>query len=72
MCIFRSEEHVDRWCRQWNRKRGGTMTLDQQWRLARAWHGDDRRAPEWRRKSVEEAEKVFAEVGLREDFWRLS
>ncbi len=48
------------------------MTLDQQWQLARAWHGDDRRAPEWRRKSVEEAEKVFAEVGLREDFWRLS
>jgi hypothetical protein len=71
MLLFRSEEHVDRWCRQHNCARDGTMTLDQQWRLARAWHGDDRRAPEWRRKSVEEAEEVFAAVGLVGDFWRL-
>ena len=71
MCIFRSEEHIDRWCRASNRPRGGTMTVPQQWQLARAWHGADRRDPHWRRKTLEEAEAVFAEIGLHGEFWRL-
>jgi hypothetical protein len=71
MSIFRSEEHVDRWCGERRRERGGTMTVPQQWQLARAWHGEDRRSPQWRRKTVEEAERLFAEIGLTGDFWRL-
>jgi hypothetical protein len=71
MCIFRSEEHIDRWCRQRHRDRGGTMTVPQQWQVARAWHSDDRRLPQWRRKTLEEAEAVFASLGLTGDFWRL-
>ena len=71
MCIFRSEEHIDRWCRNRNRPRGGTMTVPQQWQLARVWHGEDRRAPQWRRKTVDEAERAFADLGLTGDFWRL-
>ncbi len=71
MLLFRSEEHVDRWCRQWNMPKGELLTLDRAWRLAQAWYGADRRSSDWRRYTVEESEKLFAELGLTSDFWRL-
>jgi hypothetical protein len=27
MLLFRSEEHIDEWCRQWGRERGEAFTL---------------------------------------------
>jgi len=71
MLYFRSEEHIDRWCGVWRMERGGVMTLEQGWRLAFAWYGPDRRAPEWRRKTVDEVEQVFGEIGLISPFWSL-
>jgi hypothetical protein len=71
MLLFRSEEHVDRWCAQWNRPRGGILTLQQGWKLAKEWYGD-RLSSNWRPKTVSEAEAVFARIGLLGDFWRLS
>jgi hypothetical protein len=40
------------------------------WRLADAWY-KDRLSPDWRRKTAEEAEAVFAEIGLVGPFWQL-
>jgi len=71
MLLFRSEQHVDRWCAQWNRKRGGTLSLFQGWRLAQAWYGD-RLSPDWRPKTKKEAQNAFAEIGLKGPFWKLS
>ena len=71
MLLFRSEEHVDNWCRQWSIERGAILSLEQGWRLAQAWYGPDRRQPEWHRKSVDEAEAVFRELGLLSSFWSL-
>ena len=71
MLLFRSEEHVDRWCAQWKMPRGGLLTLDQAWRLAQAWYGPDRRDPNWRRKTVDEAEALLAQLGLTGAFWNL-
>lgn len=71
MLLFRDEEHIDRWCRQWQLPRGATLTLETGWRLAQAWHGPDRRDPRWRRRTVEETEALFASLGLVGDFWRL-
>ena len=71
MLLFRSEEHIDRWCESWRLPRGGTMALDTGWKLARAWYGSDRRDATWRRRSVDEAEALFADLGLTGDFWRL-
>ena len=68
MLFFRSEEHVDRWCTQWNLDKGGLLSPDQAWRLAQAWYGADRRESAWRRKTVEETEALFAELGLTSDF----
>ena len=71
MLAFRSEGHVDRWCRARGIERGAVFTLEQAWGLARAWYAD-RLSPDWRRRSAEEAEAIFAELGLGGDFWRLS
>jgi hypothetical protein len=71
MLLFRSEEHIDAWCEQWQQPRGGTLSLDQAWRLAKAWYGPDRRELDWRRRTVEEAEALFAELDMTAPFWSL-
>jgi hypothetical protein len=70
MLLFRSEEHVRRWYRDRGGVTGSTLSLEQQWELARLWYAD-RLSPQWRRRTPEEAEGVFGEVGLEGDFWRL-
>ena len=70
MLAFRSEEHVERWCRSKGLARGALLTPEQQWRLADAWYAD-RLAPHWRRRTPQEAGAVFAGIGLTGDFWRL-
>lgn len=70
MLLFRSEEHVRRWYEKQGMRTGATLTLEQQWELARLWYAD-RMSPEWRRRNPEEAEAALARVGLTGDFWRL-
>jgi hypothetical protein len=70
MLAFRSEAHVERWREGLGLPRGALLTPEQQWRLAEAWYGN-RLAPDWRRRTPEEAEALFAEVGLAGEFWRL-
>jgi Alkylmercury lyase len=71
MLAFRSEEHVERWCRtRWIRP-GASFSLEQAWQLAQAWYAD-KLSPDWRRATPEEAEGRFAEIGLTGDFWRLT
>ena len=69
MLLFRSEEHIDRWCAS-EVARGGTMSPEQCWRLAQAWYAD-KVSPDWRRKSLEEAEAILAGIGLTGPFWSL-
>lgn len=70
MLLFRSDDHARRWREQHGLSRARTISLDQAWRLARAWY-ERKLEPDWRRHTVEEAEAVFAELGLTGDFWRL-
>jgi hypothetical protein len=70
MLLFRSERHVDRWCRQWNRKRGGVFSVALGWDLAREWYGD-RLSPAWQPRSVDQAQALFTRLGLRGPFWQL-
>ncbi len=70
MLIFRSEEHIDNWCSFRGLPRGGTMSPEQCWRLALAWYGD-KLSPDWRRKTIDEAEGALAGAGLGGPFWRL-
>jgi hypothetical protein len=70
MLLFRSEEHVARWCRTWKIPRGATLTLHQGWRLVKAWYSD-RLSPGWQPFSPQQAQAALNKVGLRSSFWRL-
>lgn len=70
MLLFRSKEHVAAWYERRGRPTGAFLTLEQQWELARLWYAD-RMSVEWRRRTPEEAEAIFAGLGLRGPFWRL-
>jgi hypothetical protein len=56
----------------WGQPRGGTLTLAQGWELAQAWYGKDRRDDDWRRKTLDEAQGVFEEIGMVGPFWSLT
>jgi hypothetical protein len=66
MLLFRSEEHVARS----GKPAGAFLTPEQMWRIADTWY-HDRADSAWRRRSAEEAEALFASVGLTGEFWRL-
>jgi hypothetical protein len=70
MLLFRSEEHVDRWCRDSNLPRGAILTMEQGWGLAKAWYCD-RLARDWKPKTEAETQGAFAELGLGGPFWNL-
>ena len=70
MLLFRSEEHARHWREQRGLGGASTLSLEAGWRLARAWYGH-KLQPDWRRHTLEEAEALFAELGLVGDFWRL-
>jgi hypothetical protein len=71
MLLFRSEEHVDRWCEARGIGRGYVLSLEQCRRLGRMWYAD-RLSPQWRRRTPDEAEAVFEELGLTGPFWTLT
>ena len=51
--------------------KGAILSLEQCWQLAQAFYGLDKRAPEWRRKTVDEIEALFTEMGFTSSFWHL-
>ena len=72
MLLFRSEEHVDNWCSQWNQPKGEIFSLAQGWGMAQAWYSQDRRESDWRRRTAAEAEAIFNSLGLTSPFWKLA
>ncbi len=68
MLLFRSEEHVDRWCRAHDVPRRPLVNLDQLWRLALAWY-ENRLTVDSRRPAPGEMVAIFASVGLEGPFW---
>ncbi|MDB4876628.1 MAG: hypothetical protein JWM41_3074 [Gemmatimonadetes bacterium] len=70
MLFFRSEEHLDAWLAANKKPRGYVLSLEQTWRLSKAWYVD-RREASWRPRAADEAQTVLDSVGLTDDFWRL-
>jgi len=69
MLLFRSEEHVDRWCAARGLGRGSLFTPAQMWTVAETWF-EHRLARDWRRFTVDEAQALFERAGLTGEFWR--
>jgi hypothetical protein len=67
MLLFRSEEHVDRWCRTWNQPRGEAFELERQWELSRRWYAH--RLERIRRQSSDEAQAILRDLGFTSAFW---
>lgn len=70
MLIFRSEDHVNRWCELHDLPPGQQLTVETAWRLAQAWYVNKAK-PEWRRHTLEETEALFRQLGLTDSFWAL-
>ena len=70
MLLFRSEEHVNRWCTAREIARGSQFTPEQMWTVAKPWF-ERRLARDWRRFTVDEAHALFARAGLTGEFWTL-
>ena len=70
MLLFRSEEQVTAWLAEKNLARGGMVTLEQMWALSKRWYGD-RLSPDFRGRSLDEAQAMLHEVGLTTPFWSL-
>lgn len=70
MLLFRSEEHVVRWRERARPPASTVLSIEQAAALADAWYRN-KLAPDWRRHTAEEAQTLFAELGLDAAFWRL-
>ncbi len=68
MLLFRSEEHVERWCERERLSRGAVFSPEIGWRLAHAWY-HHKMSPTWRRHTADEAEALLASLGLTGEFW---
>lgn len=68
MLLFRSEEHVNRWCADRALPRRPLISLQQLWHLALAWY-ENRLTAESRRPAASEMKVVFAGVGMEGPFW---
>ena len=71
MCLFRSEEHVDRWIADGPRKPGDVLPVRTVWELAKAWYSSDPRRADWKPRTRDENQRVLASVGLTGEFWEL-
>jgi hypothetical protein len=68
MLFFRSEEHIDRWCRSRQLPRRPLISMDQLWHLATTWY-ENRLTIESRRPAADEMIGIFADIGLKGPFW---
>jgi hypothetical protein len=50
--------------------RGATVPLEQLWRLAGPWYAN-RLDEQWRPRTVETIERLFADAGLTGEFWQV-
>jgi hypothetical protein len=70
MSLFKSEDHLAAWLKSVGVTRGAVLSLEQVWRLAKAWYKSDPRDPHWRPQTPSEQQGIVDGVGLRGAFWK--
>jgi len=69
MSLFRSEEALDNWCAAYGYPRGAIISLEQMWALSKLWYSP-RMQLDFHGWTLDDALRMFAEVGLTSDFWK--
>jgi hypothetical protein len=62
---------VERWRRERQVPRGAIVPLEQVWRLTKPWYAD-RLDYEWTPRTPAAMERLLANAGLTDDFWRVT
>ena len=70
MLLFRSEDEVSVWLAAKNLARGAVVSLEQIWALSKKWYGD-RLSPDFKGRSLDDAQAILTTVGLIDPFWSL-
>ena len=68
MLFFRSEEMVQAWCKEKGISMQPLVTIDQLWEMDSTWYSTRLKADS-RRPQPDEIRKIFAGIGLQDDFW---
>jgi len=68
MLFFRSEERAREWCTARSTPLRPLVTMHQLWGLALSWYST-RLDPGARRPQPDEMRRVFAGLGLTDEFW---
>jgi len=68
--FFTSAAEIDAWCVRHGRPRGAVLDIETGIKLAGLWFGDYA-SPGWRRKTPQQGEAIFRELGLDSTFWRM-
>ena len=68
MLFFRSEERVREWCSRAGHPLRPRVTIPQLWELSLAWYSS-RLNPDSRRPQPDEMRRIFARLGLTDEFW---
>jgi len=69
MLFFRSEEFLNEWLVAQKSQRGAILFIPQLWELSQRWY-EDRMSPEYHGRTIEQAQKIFKELGLTSEFWQ--
>lgn len=69
MLFFRSEETLNGWLASRQAERGAVLSVPQLWELSQRWY-QDRLAPEYHGRTMEQVQDIFKEVGLTSEFWQ--
>jgi hypothetical protein len=69
MLFFRSEEALSQWLVTQKSPRGTVLSIPQLWELSQRWY-QDRMSPEYRGRTIEQAQKILKELGLTSEFWQ--
>jgi hypothetical protein len=70
LLLFRSEEHIDRWCAERQMAKGAVVPVEQVWRLAGPWYAD-RLDENWSPRTGETMKRLLGAAGLTGEFWQL-
>jgi hypothetical protein len=68
--FFSSSGKIASWCARHNRPRGAVLGIATGIALAQEWFGDYA-SPAWRRKTPEQARRIFEKLNLDPQFWSM-